>query len=195
MNRRSFLATAAAAGVAGTAGCGALRGTESLADPTVLSPAPQRGSLSFTQGGSELANFGADGTLVDDSVVRLGTELSHREGTSVTRIRLRVWMPDRETNTPADVAVISPVEGDSSPPPSLTLFTPERAPGTAIAVRDLDDLADETISTLDLLVRPRGGGARTVAIDVSVALSEGGALGTDYDLEGRFDLEFPDLVT
>jgi len=57
---------------------------------------------------------------------------------------------------PAEVAVVSPVEGDSSPPPSVALYTPDQALGTIIEITDLDDLADETISTLNLiLVRGR----------------------------------------
>lgn len=193
MNRRSFLTTAVAVGAAGTAGCGALRSTQALDDPKVWSSSPQRQSLIFSANGSALASFGVDGG-VDGSVVRLATELSHQEGTDVTGLRLRLWMPDNPSNTPADIAVISPVEGDSSPPPSLALYSPQRARGTVVEVSGFDDLADETISTIDLLVRPRSDEGRTVSIDVSISLAEGGAFRTDYDLSGRLDLEFPSLA-
>jgi len=63
-------------------------------------------------------------------------------------------MPETATESPAQVAVVSPVEGDSSPPPSVALYTPDQVLGTIIEITDLDDLADETISTLTLIVIP-----------------------------------------
>jgi hypothetical protein len=191
MRRREFVAALGAAGAAGVAGCGAVRSDTALSDPTVLEESPGRKSLEWTANGESVANFGADGS-VSGGVVDLPTELSHREGTDVTRIELRAWMPDAETA--ADVAVVSPVEGDSSPPPAVALYTPDRALGTVIEITDLDDLADETISTLDLIVRPRGETATELTIDATIELTEGGALGSDYTLRGELELAFPGLA-
>ena len=177
----------------GTAGCSVLRGSDALTDPTVGAESPRRKHLQFTDDGSELATFGVDGT-VDGTVVSIRTELAHRAGTSVTRLAIRTWMPDREADAAPDVALVSPVEGDSSPPPTVSLATPHRMRGTVVEVTDFDDLADETITTVDLLVRPRGGEATTVAIDVDVDLATDVVLGTDYDLSGRLELAFPDIA-
>ncbi|WP_181684812.1 hypothetical protein [Halorhabdus salina] len=190
MRRRRFLATAGVAGVTATAGCGALRSEQTLSDPTRRSDGKGHASIHFSEDGTEIGHFGVDGAVAD-GVVPMSTEIWHREGTTVESVELRVWMPEAET--PPQVAVVSPVEGDSSPPPELTLSTPERVPGTTIAITDLDDLADETISTLELLVRPRSGAATTVAFDVTMELSGGGVLSTDYTLDGELRLEYPEL--
>ena len=159
-------------------------------DPTVHADSPGRQSLEWTADGESVATFGVDAGG-GSGVVDLSTELSHRsrEGTTVKSILLRAWMP--ETDAAADVAVVSPVEGDSSPPPSLSLFTPDRKRGTAIAVDDLDDLADETISTLDLMVSPPSPDAATLTIDATIELAGSGVAAPDYTLEGR--LELPDI--
>jgi hypothetical protein len=190
MRRRRFLATAGVAGVAATAGCGALQSEQTLSDPTRHSDGQGRASIHFSEDGTEIGHFGVDGGVAD-GVVPLRTEIWHREGTTVESITVRVWMPDAET--PADVAVVSPVEGDSSPPPEIRLYTPDRASGTAIEVTDLDDLADETISTLEFIVRPWSETATTIAFDVSIALGGGGLLGTEYDLDGELRVEYPAL--
>ncbi|MBX0285535.1 hypothetical protein EGH22_04295 [Halomicroarcula sp. F28] len=100
-----------------------------------------------------------------------------------------MWLP--ETSSPAEISLIAPVEGDSSPPPSITLSYPDREPGVLVEVTDLDDLADETISTLDFLVRPREP-APELAIDTSIALTDGGWLATDYRLTGELRLPIPE---
>ena len=191
MRRREFVAALGAAGTAGVAGCGAVRGDTVLTDPTVLEDAPGRRSLEWSSDGASVANFGVDGTI-SSSIVDLSTELSHRDGTDVTRIELRMWMPDADAA--ADVALVSPVEGDSSPPPSVALYTPDRAQGTVIEVTDLDDLADETISTIGFIVRSWDETATDLAVDATIELAEGGALGSDYTLRGQLDLEYPGLA-
>jgi hypothetical protein len=92
------------------------------------------------------------------------------------------------------VAVVSPVEGDSSPPPELTLSTPADGPGTRIEVTDLDDLADETISTLGFIIIPPAN-ATTLTIDCTITLTGSGVLGSDYTLDGEFELRFPEFGT
>jgi hypothetical protein len=191
MRRREFVAALGAAGIAGVAGCGAVGGEVVLSEPGVLEDGPGRQSLEWSADGESVANFGVTGSVGSD-IVDLSTELSHRDGTDVTRIELRVRMPDADSA--ADVAVVSPVEGDSSPPPSLALYTPEDAPGTAIEVTDLDDLADETISTLDLIVKPVDETATELEIDATIELAEGGVLGDDFTLTGTLELSFPDLA-
>jgi hypothetical protein len=189
MERRTFLAGLGSIGIAATAGCGAVAGETTLSEPTVDADLPGRKALIFESDGEEIGHVGVDGT-VENGLIDLSTEIWHREGTRVERIELRVWMP--ETESAADVAVVSPVEGDSSPPPSVALYTPDSAPGTAIEITDLDDLADETISTLELLVRPPDA-ATKLAIDATVELAGSGALTKDYDLEGELRLSYPEL--
>ncbi|WP_254547428.1 hypothetical protein [Halomarina pelagica] len=62
-----------------------------------------------------------------------------------------------------------------------------------IEVDDLDDLADETISTLDLLVRPRSETATTLVVDGTIELASDDWFGGGYTLDGRLRLEFPEL--
>lgn len=192
MRRRAFLATVGAAGAAGTAGCGLARSETTLSEPTVRADSDARRSLHFATDGEEVGSLGVTGSVAS-GVIDLRTEIWHRQGTDVTAIALRVWMPDAEADSAVDVAVVSPVEGDGSPPPSLSLSSPRRDRGTVIEVTDLDDLADETISTLELLVRSRSETATTLAIDATIGLAAGGWLGTDYTLDGRLDLAFPEL--
>jgi hypothetical protein len=192
MRRRSLLAAAGTTGVAAVAGCGAFRTSETLSSPTVGGEGPRR-HLLFTANGNEIASFGFDADY-SAGTYDVGTELSHRDGTRVKSIELRVWMPTVEGDTPAQVAVASPVEGDSSAPPEVYLHTPDRGPGTLITVEDIDDLADETISTLDLVVRPASEpstGVHPIAIDAAIELAGGGTFGTDYTLDGELELTFP----
>ena len=189
MHRRTVLSTVVAGGTVALAGCGTLGGDATLSDPERLTEATGRRSLSFTDGGEEIANFGADGA-VDRGRINLDTELSHAEGTAVESISLRLAMP--ADGSAADVAVVSPVEGDSSPPPELTLSTPDDAPGTLVDVSDIDDLADETISTLSFVVTPPET-ATTLTIDCEIGLTEGGLFGSEYTLDGELELRFPEL--
>lgn len=191
MERRAYLAMIGSAGIAATAGCSAFGGSETLSEPTVREESAGRRSLGFTAGGEEIGSFGADGEL-SDGVIDLTTEFWHREGTKIRSIRLAVWMPTSgEGAGREDVAVVSPVQGDSSPPPSITLSTAGGPPRSVIEITDLDDLADETISTLDLVVRPRGNPSTTVAIDATIELASGGIAGTDYTLDGQLELTMP----
>ena len=187
MDRRTFLGIAGSAGVIATAGCNTPGEAKTLSDPTVGGESDQRKHLSFSANGAEIATFGVDGT-VDDGLIELPVEIWHRDGTTVESIRLRVWMPPRDA--PATVAVESPVQGDSSPAPELTLSTPDRKQGQLIEITDLDDLADETISTLGLLVQPHPDTDGTLSLDTTVELGGGGPLEDDYTLDGRLDLEF-----
>ncbi|MFB6200767.1 MAG: hypothetical protein ABEI98_02035 [Halorhabdus sp.] len=170
MRRRTLLAAAGTTVIGGTAGCGALRSQRHLSDPTHRSDGEGRGAIVFARDGEDVGHFGADGSVAD-GVVPIQTEIWHRDGTTVES-----------------------VEGDSSPPPEIRLSTPDRAPGTRIDVTDLDDLADETISTLELIVRPWSETATTIAFDVTIGLAGGGLLGADYELDGQLDLSFPALA-
>lgn len=192
MNRRTYLAAVSAAGATSLAGCGTVQGTSTLSDPTVNSDSPGRKALVFTSNATEVGHFGVDGSVTADRI-DLSTEIWHQEGTRVESIKLRLWMPDTATESPAQVAVVSPIEGDSSPPPSVSLSTPRREPGTVIEVTDLDDLADETISTLDLIVVPVSDTATVLNIDVTIDLSGGGVFSSDYTLDGELQLAYPDL--
>jgi hypothetical protein len=192
MQRREFVAALGAAGAVGVAGCGAVRGDVTLSAPSVGGDSPGRKYLEWSADGESVASFGVTGGVTSGIIDLFQTELSHRDGTEVTRIELRVRMPDADA--PADVAVVSPVEGDSSPPPSLALYTPDDATGTVIEVTDLDDLADETIDTLEFIVRPHDETATELAIDVTIELAGGGVLGDDYTLNGELELAFPELA-
>jgi hypothetical protein len=103
-------------------------------------------------------------------------------------------MPEIATESPAEVAVVSPVEGDSSPPPSISLYTPDRDLGTIIEITDLDDLADETISTLNLAVIPGTGTATELTVHATIGLSGGGILSRNYTLDGELQLAYPALT-
>jgi hypothetical protein len=192
VNRRAFLGLTGSACAIATAGCSAPERAETLSNPSVAGESSQRKHLSFTADGEEIATFGVDGR-VDDGMIDLPIEIYHRDGTTVDAITLGVWMPPRDA--PATVAVESPVSGDSSPPPELTLSTPDRKQGQLIEVRDLDDLADETISTLTLLVEPHPEATGTLSIDTEIELGGGGVLASDYTLSGRLDLEFPEFAS
>jgi hypothetical protein len=194
MHRRTYLTAIGTAGVVATAGCGMVSGEQTLSEPTVNAESPGRKALIFTANDAEVGHFGADGR-VDAGRIELSTEIWHKKGTNVESIKLRVWMPETATDSAAEVAVVSPVEGDSSPPPSVALYTPERALGTVIEISDLDDLADETISTLDLIVTPAAGTASKLNIDVTLELTGNGIFDSDYTLDGVLELAYPDLTS
>lgn len=107
---------------------------------------------------------------------------------------LRTWIPETATESPAKVAVVSPVERDSAPPASVCLYTPTRGLGTVIEITDLDDLADETIRTLDLIVIPESNTATDLTIHATMKLSGGGVLSSDYTLAGERQLGYPKLT-
>lgn len=192
VNRRGYLTAVWSAGVVATAGCSALAGGQTLSEPTVNTETDGRKALIFTSDDKEVGHFGVDGNVNSDQI-SLSTEIWHQEGTNVESIKLRVWMPAIATDSPAEVAVVSPVEGDSSPPPSVALYTPDRARGTVIEITDLDDLADETISTLNLLVNPKTEEATRLNIHATIKLSETGVLDSDYTLDGELQLAYPEL--
>jgi len=192
MDRRSYLGALASAGAIATAGCSGLGGSETLTEPSVHTDSPSRRSVHFSSGGEEIGSFGADGS-VSNGLIHLDTELWHRTGTTVQSIRLTVWMPS-ETNAGREtVALAAPVQGDSSPPPEITLSVDRQHSGAVVEITDLDDLRDETISTITLLVDPRSNPSTTVAIDAEIEIAESGLAGTDYTLDGRLDLDVPDL--
>jgi hypothetical protein len=152
-----------------------------------------RKALIFTENDEEVGYLGVDGSVVSDRI-DLSTEIWHRDGTTVESIKLRVWMPETATESTTEVAVVSPVEGDSSPPPSVALYTPDQALGTIVEITDLDDLADETISTLDLVVVPASETATRLTIHTTIELSGSGILSSDYTLDGELQLAYPQLV-
>ncbi len=193
MNRRTYLAAVCTAGVTATAGCGAVAGKETLSDPTVNKESPGRKTITFKSNDTEIGHFGVDGSVVSNRI-ELSTEIWHQEGTRVKSIKLRFWMPETATESPAEVAVVSPVEGDSSPPPSVSLYTPDRDPGTIIEISDLDDLADETISTLNLIVIPGSETATDLNIHATIELSGGSFLSSDYTLAGELQLAYSELT-
>ena len=165
-------------------------GAETLSNPTVHTDSPSRRSLEWTANDESIGEFGVSLTS-STGVIDASTEFSHNKETTVDSIKLRVWTESPETDTPAGVAVVSPVEGDSSPPPSISLYSPDRRKGTVIEITDLNDLKDETISTLDLLIRPQSEGTTTVKIDATIELTDSGALNTDYTLTGELPVEIP----
>jgi len=192
MNRRTYLAAVCAAGVTATAGCNTVSGTQTLSDPTVNTESRGKKAIVFTSNEKEVGHLGVDGSVESDRI-DLSTEIWHLEGTDVRSISLRLWMPEIATESPAEVAVVSPVEGDSSPPPSVSLYTPDRDLGTVVEITDLDDLADETISTLGLIVVPGSETATDLTIHATIELS-GGALGSDYTLDGELQVAYPELA-
>lgn len=190
MQRRALLATTATAGIAGLAGCGLLQRDRAITEPRLKTDSPHRKSLHFRTDDGELASFGVTGSAGSE-LVSLRTELSHERGSTVRSIRLRVWLPESH----GDVALVSPLEGDSSPPPDLHLSSPDDRPGTVIDIRNLDDLADETISTIELLVAPATDSPIGVGLAPTIELDRGGWLETAYTLSGRLDLHFPEFGT
>ena len=192
MDRRRYLGLVASGSVVATAGCSAIAGNRTLSDPAVHVDAPERRGLEWTSNGDTVGELGVAGT-VSSGTVDLSTEINHRQGTKVTSIALRTWMPETATDSASEVAVVSPVEGDSSPPPSLSLYTPDRGLGTVVEVDDLDDLADETISTLELLVSPGSETATRLNVATTIELASSEWFGGGYTLDGRLQLEFPEL--
>ena len=193
MDRRTCLASVCAAGVAATAGCSAASGSKTLSEPTVKTESSGRKALIFTENDEEVGHLGVDGGVTSKRI-DLSTEIWHQNGTNVESIKLRVWMPETATESPAEVALVSPMEGDSSPPPSVALYTPEQALGTIIEITDLDDLADETISTLNLIVIPGSETATRLNIHTTIELSGGGTFSSDYTLDGELQLAYPQLT-
>ena len=156
MNRRTYLASVCAAGVAATAGCSTISGSKTLSEPTVNTESSGRKALIFTENDEEVGHLSVDGSVTSGRI-DLSTEIWHRGGTNVESIKLRVWMPETAMESPAEVAVVSPVEGDSSPPPSVAtgyrlrsewLFRAES--GQLISVESLKDgeRRDETRTIL-----------------------------------------------
>ncbi|WP_312619331.1 hypothetical protein [Haloarcula sp. 1CSR25-25] len=193
MNRRTYLASVCAGGVATTAGCSTVSSSKTLSEPTVNAESSGRKTLIFTENDEEVGHLGVDGSVTSDRI-DLSTEIWHQDGTNVESIQLRVWMPETAMESPAEVAVVSPIEGDSSPPPSIALYTPEQALGTIIEITDLDDLADETISTINLIVIPGSEPATRLNIHTIIELSGGGPLSNDYTLDGELQLRYPQLT-
>lgn len=193
MNRRTYLAAVCTAGATATAGCSVVAGEQTLSDPTVNTESDGVKAIIFKLNGREVGHFGVDGS-VESSRIDISTEIWHRDGTTVDSIKLKLWMPGIATESPAEVAVVSPVEGDSSPPPSVSLYTPDRGLGTIIEITDLDDLADETISTLELIVGPGTETATDLTIHATIELSSGGILRSDYTLDGELQLRYPELA-
>ncbi|PCR90356.1 hypothetical protein CP557_07280 [Natrinema ejinorense] len=75
----------------------------------------------------------------------------------------------------------------------MALYTPDRALGTVIEISDLDDLADETISILNLLVKPVAETASKLTIHTTIELTSSGILESNYTLDGELQLTYPEL--
>lgn len=192
MNRREYLAAVCSTGVIATSGCSAIGGEQTLSEPTVHGDSSGRKTLVFTTTDGEIGKFGAT-SYVDSGVINVPIEIWHCEGTAVTSIKLRVWMPEVARRSPAEVAITSPVEGDSSPPPSVALYTPDRGLGTVIEISNLDDLADETINILKLLVKPTAETATKLTIHAMIGLTSSDILKGDYTLNGDLQLTYSEL--
>jgi len=192
MNRRGYLAAVCSTGVVTMAGCSQIRSEQTLSDPTVHADSSGRKTLVFATSNGDVGKFGVNGR-VDAGIIDAPLEIWHREGTAVKSIKLRVWMPEVATESPPKVAIVSPVEGDRSPPPSVALYTPDRALGTVIEVSDLNDLADETISILNLLVKPVAETATKLNIHTTIELTSSGVLERDYTLNGELQLTYSEL--
>ncbi|SDD23469.1 hypothetical protein SAMN05192552_101610 [Natrinema hispanicum] len=192
MNRRGYLAAVCSTGVVTMAGCSQIRSEQTLSDPTVHADSSGRKTLVFATSNGDVGKFGVNGR-VDAGIIDAPLEIWHREGTAVKSIKLRVWMPEVATESPPKVAIVSPVEGDRSPPPSVALYTPDRAFGTVIEVSDLNDLADETISILNLLVKPVAETATKLNIHTTIELTSSGVLERDYTLNGELQLTYSEL--
>ena len=192
MNRRGYLAAVCSTGVVTMAGCSQIRSEQTLSDPTVHADSSGRKTLVFATSNGDVGKFGVNGR-VDAGIIDAPLEIWHREETAVKSIKLRVWMPEVATESPPKVAIVSPVEGDRSPPPSVTLYTPDRALGTVIEVSDLNDLADETISILNLLVKPVAETATKLNIYTTIELTSSGVLERDYTLNGELQLTYSEL--
>ncbi len=190
MHRRTILTTLCTAGIGGIAGCGMLRSETTIADP-VFHTGEGRHALTFTSNGEDIGSIGVTGNVGSETIT-LHTDIWHRKGTHVQSIKLRMWMPSPQTDSAADIAIISPVEGDG-PPPRIHLSTPSRRQGTIIEVTHLGDLKNETISTLDFMINPRSKTATTLRIDCTIELTSSGWAGKSYTLEGQLPVEFPDL--
>lgn len=190
VRRRRLLTTLGAATAVAGAGCGALPGETTLTDPTVVEDAPGRRALVFAVDGEEVGHFGVDGRVADGTV-RMATELWHRSNTRVRSVRLHLWADPLDTAT--RIGLEAPLQGDSSPPPEVTLSTPDRGRGVVVTVSDFDDLADETISTVDLFVDPGADAATTVTVDCEIDVASTDTFGTDYTLEGQMGLTYPEI--
>lgn len=63
-----------------------------------------------------------------------------------------------------------------------------------VEITDLDDFADEPISTLNLIVIPGSETATDPNIHATIKLSGGGIPSNDYTLDGELQLPYPELV-
>ncbi|WP_206424992.1 hypothetical protein [Halosimplex salinum] len=190
MRRRAFLA-AATAGLIGTAGCEEAVVRRAVSDP-------ERGIERRREGAvRRYLDFRTDDeTLVWIEMALLrGTapfdfdvDLSHRDGTELTNLRLRFRTPTDESAEPVGVALEAPLAGDSPPTPSVSLYHSGEGAGTVVEVDEFGALADETVG-LECLVTPRSETATTLAVDVTAEVD--GPLGGAYSLDGRLEFEFP----
>ncbi|MFB6077832.1 MAG: hypothetical protein ABEJ80_02495 [Halarchaeum sp.] len=190
MNRRAYLAALGGTALAASAGCSAPGGRRTLSDPTVSTDSPGRKTASFALADRTLGEFSADGA-VDGDLLRLTLTLRPGDGARTDSFAFRLWMPDA-ADVPAEIALVSPVQGDASPPPSVTLATADDGPGQVVRVTDLDDLSPNTVR-VPFLVRPRSGTPTTVAVRGRLRVTDTGALATRYALHGGFRLRYPAL--
>jgi hypothetical protein len=191
MRRRDLLGTVAVAGAASTAGCGLAPGDTAITDPELTEEGPGRAHLSFVDDGTEVGTFGVD-VRANGGVYDVSTEHVHADGTKTTSLELAVGVRGPDGPLDGDVAVVAPLSGDQGEPPDVSLTIDRRRQAAVVAVENLGDLRDETISTLDLLVDvPEA--ATALTFEVAIDLAGSGVLDDDYTLKGAFGVSLSDL--
>jgi hypothetical protein len=191
MRRRDLLGTVAVAGAASTAGCGFVPGDTAITDPELTEQGPGSAFLSFVDDGTEVGTFGVD-VRADDGVYDVSTEHVHADGTKTTSLAVAVGVRGPDGPLDADVAVVAPLAGDQGDPPDVSLTVDRTRQAAVVAVENLGDLRDETISTLDLVVdAPES--ATALTFDVAIDLAGAGVLDDDYTLQGAFGVSLSDL--
>lgn len=185
MDRRGYLHLAATVGCAGLAGCGGLGGPTALSEPTTESDPGER-RLTWRAGEQELCTFELSGRYPESGELYLWTNITHPEGTLLDTLRLRIRVPGEV----ADVALLTPVEGDSAIAPSMTLGSTDGGLGTELVIEEFGELADDDLMALEFLV-VYGEGATELTVETVIDLSERGLFGDSYRLSGEPSLPFP----
>lgn len=191
MERREYVALFGSAAIGATAGCATVGGSEQLTEPTLQSDDDTRRHLKWSTDGEEVATLSVDGDIWSD-LIRNRASIWHRESTHLESISLRIWMPGAEPGHAPEISLVGPVQGDSSPPPAISLSVTRGQPGTTIKIDDFDDLKNETV-TVEFYARPRSETGTTLAFDGTIELAETDLLGADYTLEGDLELAFPEI--
>lgn len=152
-----------------------------------------RKALSFAENDEEVDHLGIDGSVTSERI-DISTEIWYQDGTNVESSKLGAWMSETATESPAEVAVVSSLEGDSSPPPSVGLYTSDQAPRNDHWAHRFRRPRKRTISTLNLIVIPGSETATRLNIHTTIELSGGGIFSSDYTLDGELRLAIPQLT-